>query len=251
MIDFLEHIGPGTHCLAVCQPCVPALMAVAAMAMDDNPARPASLMLMAGPVDARVRATTTLALVRQQGLPWFENNVVDKVPVAYAGRGRRVYSGFRQLSVFSSWRSADHIHRHLQFYRDLVIGNKKRAAEHRAFYDNYMAVMDIPAEFYLDTLERVFGDQKLAKGTSTFEGRRLDLSAITDVPLMTVEGGKDDATPIGQTSAAHNLCTGLTREQRTMHVQPDVGHYGVFSGSRFRSHIAPKLVRFMRTHPPR
>jgi poly(3-hydroxybutyrate) depolymerase len=241
LIDFLRAIGPGAHLVAVCQPCVQALAATALMAEDDDPARPRSLTLMAGPVDARINPTEVNCLAVQHPLAWFDRNVITTVPQRFAGAGRRVYPGFVQLTSFMSMSPDRHAKAFLGMWDDVARGDLARAARTRAFYEEYFAVLDLTAEFYLETVDQIFQRYALAKGEFEVGGRRVDPAAIRDVSLLTVEGERDNICGIGQTAAAHGLCTSLRPKQRREHLAPGAGHYGVFSGSRWEREIYPLL----------
>ncbi|SNS78905.1 polyhydroxyalkanoate depolymerase, intracellular [Geodermatophilus pulveris] len=241
----LRHLGPDTHVLAVCQPAVPVLAAVALMAEDGDPATPASLTLMAGPIDTRVNPNRVNLSACGKPLTWFERRLIDVVPRRYKGAGRRVYPGVVQLTAFMSMNPKRHVDAHLRMYRDLAAGNTAAAATTRAFYDEYGAVMDVPAEFYLETVGRIFQQHELATGRFTWRGRRVDPGAIRDTALLTVEGAKDDICSPGQTEAAHRLCTGIPAERKRHHLQNGVGHYGVFSGSRWDTEIYPVVRSFI------
>jgi polyhydroxyalkanoate depolymerase len=241
LIDFLHVIGPGAHMVAVCQPCVQALAATALMAEDDDPARPRSLTLMAGPVDGRINPTEVNCLAVEHPLAWFEGHVISKVPLRFAGAGRSVYPGFVQLSSFVNMSPDRHVKAFAGMWDDVSRGDVARAARTRGFYEEYFAVLDLTAEFYLETIDRVFQRYQLAKGELEIHGRRVDPAAIRDVSLLTVEGERDNICGIGQTSAAHALCTSLKPKQRREHLAPGVGHYGVFSGSRWERETYPLL----------
>jgi poly(3-hydroxybutyrate) depolymerase len=242
VIRFLEAIGPGAHVVAVCQPCVAALAATAVMAEAKNDATPLSLTLMAGPVDARINPTMVNDLATSQPISWFERNVITTVPNRYPGAGRAVYPGFLQLSAFVSMNVGRHVRAHRQLYKDLAHGDVAAAAVTKVFYDEYFAVLDIPAEFYLETVNRVFQEFLLARGELVYEGRKVDPAAMRRTALFTVEGERDDICSVGQTLAAHDLCTSVKPNRRRHHLQAGVGHYGVFSGRRWQSQIYP-LVR--------
>jgi polyhydroxyalkanoate depolymerase len=241
----LRHLGPDTHVLAVCQPAVPVLAAVALLAEADDPAQPASLTLMAGPIDTRVNPNRVNTSACGKPLSWFERRLIDTVPGRYAGAGRRVYPGVVQLTAFMSMNPRRHVSAHARMYRDLVAGNTAAAAVTRAFYDEYGAVMDVPAEFYLETVGRIFQQHELPLGRFTFRGRRVDPGAIRDTALLTVEGANDDICSPGQTEAAHQLCTGIPEDRKHHHLQNGVGHYGVFSGSRWEAEIYPVVRSFI------
>jgi poly(3-hydroxybutyrate) depolymerase len=250
--EYIEHVmaairylGPDTHVVAVCQPAVPVLAAAALLAAADDPAQPTSITLMAGPIDTRVNPNRVNTAAAAKPLSWFERRVVDTVPRGYAGAGRRVYPGVVQLTAFMSMNPKRHLSAHGQLYRDLVAGNTERAAATRAFYDEYGAVMDVPAEFYLETVGRIFQEHHLPTGQFTWRGQRVDPGAINSTALLTVEGENDDICSPGQTSAAHELCTGIPQEHKHHHLQAGVGHYGVFSGSRWEAEVYPVVRGFI------
>ena len=243
VIRFMEQIGPGAHMLAVCQPCVSALAATAIMAEDDNPAVPRSLTLMAGPIDARVNPTEVNELATSRSIDWFERHVITCVPRRYRGRFRRVYPGFLQLTAFVGMNPDRHLKAHATLYADLVSGNDIGADTTKAFYDDYFAVLDLPAEFYLETVQYVFQEYRLARGVLRHRGRLVDPSAIRKTGLLTVEGARDDICSVGQTVAAQDLCPNIRPHLRDHHLQAGVGHYGVFSGSRWENQIAPMVRR--------
>jgi len=239
VMRFLEVIGPGAHLMAICQPCVPALAVVALMAEDDHPASPASLTLMAGPIDCRISPTEVNKLATGKPIDWFEQNLISTVPLRHPGALRSVYPGFLQLMAFMSM----HLDRHLDSFRnlfhDLVNDETEKANATKMFYEEYFAVCDLPAEFYLETVRLVFQEYALAKGILTWRGRKIDLGAIRRTALLTIEGERDDICSLGQTLAAHDLCTGLRPYLKTHYVQADAGHYGVFSGKRWSVGIYP------------
>lgn len=245
VVQALRHLGPDTHVVAVCQPAVPVLAAVSLLAAADDPAQPASLTLIAGPVDTRVNPCRVNELADRRPLSFFERWVVDTVPARHPGAGRRVYPGVVQLAAFMSMNPGRHLGQHLELYRALVAGDTAKAATIRAFYDEYGAVMDVPAEFYLETLQRIFMEDHLPRGLFTWRGQRVDPAAITRTALLTVEGARDDMCSPGQTRAAHELCTGIPAERRRHHLQEGVGHYGVFSGSRWEADIYPVIRDFV------
>ena len=228
--------------MAICQPCVAALAATALMSEDEHPATPASLTLMAGPIDCRVEPTAVNKLAMTKPIEWFEKNLISRVPWRFAGGGRRVYPGFVQLSAFMSMNKERHVNAFRDYYVALVEQEHDKAEATRTFYEEYMAVADLPAEFYLETVERVFQTYDLPRGELMFRGRRVDPSAIRRTALVTVEGERDDICAVGQTLAAQDLCSKLRPYMRTHYVQPGVGHYGVFSGRRWQNQIYP-LVR--------
>lgn len=239
LITFLAAIGPGAHLLAVCQPCVEALAAVTIMAEDDHPAVPSSLTLMAGPIDCRISPTKVNTLATSQSIEWFERNLIGTVPLQYAGAMRRVYPGFVQLSAFMNMNLERHINAFREMYHNLVKGDDEKVNATRSFYEEYFAVADLPAEFYLETVRLVFQEHALARGKLKWRGRRIDPRAIRRTALLTVEGEKDDICALGQTLAAQDLCSSLRQYMRTHYIQAGAGHYGVFSGRRWRDSIYP------------
>jgi polyhydroxyalkanoate depolymerase len=242
LITFIEKMGPGTHVVAVCQPCVQTLAAVALMAEDDNPAQPRSMTLMAGPIDCRVNPTMVNNLATGRPISWFENNLISRVPLRFAGAMRRVYPGFLQLTAFMSMNAERHIKAQVDLYKALARGDTQQAETIKAFYDEYFAVLDMTAEFYLETVERVFQQYLLARNELDWRGRRVDPRAIRRTALFTVEGERDDICSIGQTVAAHDLCSSLRPYRKKHYMQAGVGHYGVFAGKRWAGQIYP-LVR--------
>lgn len=241
MVRFLETMGPGAHVMAVCQPCVAALATTAIMAEDDNPCQPRSLTLMAGPVDCRVNPTTVNALANSKPIEWFEKNLISRVPLPHAGFMRRVYPGFVQLSAFMSMNPERHKQAFVDLYRHLVDGEHDKAHAIKAFYDEYLAVNDLPAEFYLETIVKVFQTYDLARGELMYRGRRVDTKAIRRTALMTVEGERDDICAVGQTVAAQDLCSSIRPYLKNHYVQTGVGHYGVFSGKKWNQQIYPRV----------
>lgn len=241
LLQYLRHLGPETHMVAVCQPCVAALAATALLAEDDDPAQPASLTLMAGPVDCRVNPTGVNELATSKPISWFEQNLIAHVPPPHAGFMRRVYPGFLQLSAFLSMNLDRHKKSFVELFHHLVNGELDKANAIRLFYDEYFAVNDLPAEFYLETVEKVFQTYDLARGVLTYRGRLVRPQAIRRTSLMTVEGERDDICSIGQTVAAHDLCSSIRPYRKTHHVQTGVGHYGVFSGRKWNQQIYPRV----------
>ncbi|MCB1333446.1 MAG: polyhydroxyalkanoate depolymerase [Roseivivax sp.] len=239
VIRFLEQIGPGGHVLAVCQPCVQTLAAVAVMSEDRNPATPLSMTLMAGPVDVRESPTMVNRLATEKPLDWFQRTVIATVPLRYPGAGRRVYPGFVQLSAFMQMNMDRHRDQHRRLYDHLVAGEDDKAEAIKAFYDEYFAVLDLTEEFYIDTIDRIFQRAELATGAFHYRGRLVNPAAIRHTALLTVEGGRDDICGLGQTSAAHDLCAALRPHLRRHHLQANVGHYGVFNGRRWENEIYP------------
>ncbi len=248
LIDFLRFLGPRAHAMAVCQPGPALLSAAAVLAEDDDPARPASLTIMGSPIDTRRSPTVPNMLSRQRPFEWFERNMIFTVPAPYPGMLRRVYPGFVQLYSFLSMNSDRHMNAHYDYFKNLVKGDGDSAEKHREFYDEYLAVLDMTEEFYLQTIKEVFQEDSLPQGKFFHRGRRVKPEAIRDVALLTVEGERDDISGIGQTQAAHDLCSNLPEHLKVDYIQPGVGHYGVFNGSRWRSEIQPKVAEFIRKH---
>lgn len=246
LIDFIRTIGPGVHAMAVCQPGPALLSAAALMAEDGDPCRPASMTIMGSPIDARRSPTVPNKLSEERPFDWFEQNMIYTVPAPYAGAMRRVYPGFVQLYSFLAMNSDRHMNAHYDYFQHLVEGDGDSADKHRSFYDEYLAVLDMTEEFYLQTIREVFQEHTLANGTFMHHGRRVKPEAITDIALMTVEGENDDISGIGQTQAAHDLCPNIPDNMQLDYIQPNVGHYGVFNGSRWRNEIQPKVAKFMR-----
>ena len=242
----LTHLGPGVNTLAVCQPGPPVLAAISMMAEDDDPNLPASMTYMGSPIDCRQSPTVPNQLAEERDLEWFRSNMIHTVPGPYPGMWRRVYPGFIQLASFMNMNWERHVDAHWGFFNHLVEGDGDNAQKHREFYDEYLSVLDLSADFYLDTIERIFQRHDLARGEFTHRGRKVDPGAITSVALMTVEGEKDDISGIGQTQAAHDLCANIPASMQTDYIQPGVGHYGVFNGRRFRSEIVPRVNEFIR-----
>jgi poly(3-hydroxybutyrate) depolymerase len=241
LIDFLETIGPGAHIVAVCQPCVAALVATAVMAQSQHPAQPRSMTLMAGPIDCRVHPTKVNELANSKPISWFEQNLIATVPTRFPGAFRRVYPGFVQLAAFMSMNIDRHVKAHKELYENLRDGEIEKAEATKAFYDEYFAVLDLTAEFYLETVRLVFQEHALPLGNLKWHGERVEPRAIRRTMLLTVEGERDDICAVGQTMAAHDLCSGLRPYLRRHHMQVGVGHYGVFSGQRWTSQIYPIL----------
>jgi poly(3-hydroxybutyrate) depolymerase len=248
VISILHFLRGDVHVIAVCQPSVPVLAAVACMEAAADPHVPHSMVLMGGPIDTRVNPTSVNALAEARGTDWFRRNVITKVPFPHPGATRDVYPGFLQLHGFVSMNLDRHIEAHRNLFHNLVHGDGDSAQKHREFYDEYLAVMDLAAEYYLQTVETVFVRHALPKGTMTHRGRPVDLSKIRRVALMTVEGEHDDISGVGQTAAAHQLLSSLPDNLKTHWLQPGVGHYGVFNGSRFRAEIAPRIADFVLSH---
>ncbi len=241
LITFLEALGPRPNVLAVCQPCVQALGAAALMAEDGNPSQPATMTLMGGPVDTRIAPTAVNDLAMSKPIEWFEETLIASVPARYKGRGRRVYPGFVQLSAFMAMNMDRHTNQHRALYQLMADGHSLDAQAIKSFYDEYFAVLDLTAEFYLETVDRVFQRALLARGELEVAGRRVNPAAIHRTALLTVEGERDDICAVGQTAAAHDLCTRLRPHLRRHHLQPRVGHYGLFSGRRWEQQIYPQV----------
>jgi poly(3-hydroxybutyrate) depolymerase len=241
VIGFLETIGPGAHIVAVCQPCVAALVAAAVMAQAQNPAQPRSMTLMAGPIDTRVNPTKVNELANSKPIEWFEQNLIATVPGRFPGALRRVYPGFIQLAAFMSMNIERHIKAHRELYEHLANGEREKADATKAFYDEYFAVLDLTAEFYLETVRLVFQENALPRGLLKWQGEPVEPRAIRRTMLLTVEGERDDICALGQTVAAHDLCSGLRPYLKRHHMQAGVGHYGVFSGHRWNNQIYPIL----------
>jgi poly(3-hydroxybutyrate) depolymerase len=241
MMKFTAAVGPGTHMVGVCQPCVAALAATALMAEDDHPATPASLTLMAGPVDCRVNPTEVNRLATSKPIDWFAKNLISHVPLPHAGHMRRVYPGFVQLTAFMSMNPERHQQSFRTMVDHLIEGRVDEARTIQDFYEEYLAVNDLPAEFYLETVEKVFQTFDLARGELMYRGRKVNPAAIRRTALMTVEGERDDICAIGQTVAAQDLCPNVRPYRKTHHIQTGVGHYGVFSGRRWNSQIYPRV----------
>jgi len=244
IIRFLEKIGPGGHVLAVCQPCVQVLAAVAVMSEEEHPATPRTMTLMAGPIDPRESPTEVNELAVSKSLAWFENSLISNVPWRYSGGGRRVYPGFLQLVAFMAMNMQRHQDAHRKLYEHLAKGETAEAAKIKTFYDEYFAVLDMTEEFYIETIDRVFQKAELATGDFTYRGQKVDPGMIRKTALLTVEGGRDDICALGQTSAAHDLCRSLRPHLKRHHLQANVGHYGVFNGRRWETEIYP-IVRNM------
>ena len=241
VIRFLEVMGPGAHVIAVCQPCVATLVAASVMAQGDNPAQPRSMTLMAGPIDSRINPTKVNDLAKSKPIGWFENNLIASVPYRYGGGGRRVYPGFVQLAAFMSMNIERHLKAHQELYENLAKGDEAKAAQTKAFYDEYFAVLDLTAEFYLETVRLIFQEHALPLGALTYEDIKVEPNAIQRTMLFTVEGEKDDICAVGQTLAAHDLCSSLRPYRKRHHMQAGVGHYGVFSGRTWQQQIYPMV----------
>ncbi len=248
VIDMLHELGPDTHVMGVCQPSVPVLAAVSLMEARKDRFAPSTMTLMGGPVDTRRNPTAVNALAKEKGLAWFRDNVIMPVPWPEPGFARDVYPGFLQLSGFMGMNLDRHITAHKDFFMHLVKNDGDGADKHRDFYDEYLAVIDLTAEFYLQTVDTVFIRHALPKGEMKHRGTPVDPKAIRNVALLTIEGENDDISGLGQTEAAQDLCVNIPADRRVHYVQPAVGHYGVFNGSRFRSDIVPRIVDFISSY---
>jgi len=246
ILDFMRMLGPDLHVLAVCQPSPPVLAAVALLAAGKERAQPLSMTLMGGPVDTRINPTAVNRFATRYPLGWFERSLIHEVPPYYPGALRRVYPGLLQLSGFIAMNSERHFRSHLDFFNHLVDGDGDGAAQHRRFYDEYLSVMDLSADFYLQSLKEVFQDHSLPRGVFRHRGQRIDPAAIEKTALMTVEGALDDISGLGQTKAAHDLCRRIPSAKRRHHEQAGVGHYGIFNGSKWRAEIYPEVRAFIR-----
>lgn len=251
--DYIDHVmgmlrslGPQTHVVAVCQPGPAVLAAVALMADEDDPCTPATMTIMGSPIDARKSPTAPNLLAEKRDIDWFKTNMIHTVPALYPGAFRRVYPGFLQLASFMGMNLSRHVDAHYSYFQNLVKGDGDSTDKHREFYDEYLAVMDLSEEFYIQTLVEVFQEYTLANGTMMHRGRHVDPGKITKTALLTVEGENDDISGIGQTQAAHDICGNIPEQMRRDYIQPGVGHYGVFSGRRFRTEIYPRVREFMR-----
>lgn len=255
--DYIDHIrqmltalGPRPNVVAVCQPGPPVLAAAALMAEDGDPSRPASMTFMGSPIDARLSPTVTNNLAEEKPFAWFQSNMIYTVPPPYPGMGRRVYPGFVQLASFMSMNAEKHQQAHQRYFQDLVKGDGDSADKHLEFYDEYLSVLDLTEEFYLQTIDIVFQQHLLPKGELSHRGQLVRPDLITDIGLMTVEGENDDISGIGQTQAAHTLCSAIPETMKEDYVQPNVGHYGVFNGRRFREEIYPRVRDFILKSDP-
>jgi poly(3-hydroxybutyrate) depolymerase len=246
VIRFIRFLGPRIHIMAVCQPSVPVLAAVSLLAAAHETCQPASMILMGGPIDPRANPTEVNRFAEAHSLDWFERTVITTVPGRYPGAFRRVYPGFLQLAGFLSMNLDRHVSAHWEMFHNLVRGDGDSAAATRAFYKEYSSVMDLPADFYLHTIKRVFHDHDLPRGSFRVRGHRVEPAAIECTALMTVEGERDDICAPGQTVAAHQLCSGIAAAKKIHHLQLKVGHYGVFHGRRWQTETYPKVRSFIR-----
>ena len=248
LVAFLEHIGPGAHMLAVCQPSVPCYAATALMNEDDHPCAPRTLTMMGGPIDTRKAPTAVNTVATQRPLAWFQQNVVASVPYTYPGGGRPVYPGFLQLAGFMAMNLGEHLTSHWEMFKHLVQGDGESAEATKVFYDEYRSVCDMTAEFYLQTVDAVFQRHLLPKGKLEHRGRKVDPKAIDRTALLAIEGERDDISGIGQTRAALDISTGLPRSEKQYHLARGVGHYGIFNGSKWRTRIAPVVEKWVADH---
>ena len=246
--EFIRFLGEGVNVISVCQPTVPVLAAISLMASAKEPVMPKTMTMMGGPIDPGKSPTAVNDLATNKPFSWFENNVIYNVPPNYPGYGRRVYPGFLQHAGFVAMNPRRHAQSHWEFYLHLREGDNESAEEHRKFYDEYNAVLDMPAEYYLETIKTVFQDHALPLGTWDVEGKRVRPQDIKNVALLTVEGELDDISGSGQTEAAHGLCSGLPKDMKEHYTAPKCGHYGIFSGRRWREMIAPRIAEFIRRH---
>ncbi|MBL8385685.1 MAG: polyhydroxyalkanoate depolymerase [Burkholderiales bacterium] len=252
LIEFIRHLGPDLHVISVCQPTVPALVAISLLAAENDPMSPLTMTMMGGPIDTRRNPTEVNALAIRKPFSWFENNVIYRVPHNYPGYMRRVYPGFLQHAGFVAMNPDRHLTSHWEYYNHLIEGDGESAAQHRAFYDEYNAVLDMDADYYLDTIRMVFQEHALPLGTwvtgETLGRRRVEPAAIRRTALFTIEGEIDDISGCGQTEAAHDLCTGIPKSRKQHFTAPKCGHYGIFSGRRWRELIYPRIAAFIRKH---
>jgi poly(3-hydroxybutyrate) depolymerase len=246
VIEFVRALGPDVHLISVCQPTVPVLAAVSLMASRNDPKLPKSMTMMGGPIDTRKSPTQVNALAKRKNFEWFENNVIFKVPSAYPGYLRKVYPGFLQHAGFVAMNPDRHLNSHWDYYLDLVKGDLDDVEGHRAFYDEYNAVLDLPAEYYLDTIKIVFQEHRLPNGTWKVHGELVKPEDIKTVALFTIEGELDDISGSGQTQAAHDLCKGIPKARKKHLTAKGAGHYGIFSGRRWRDEISPQIKSFIR-----
>jgi poly(3-hydroxybutyrate) depolymerase len=249
VIEFTQFIGSDTHIIAVCQPGPATLAAAAIMSEDKDPLRPASIILMGSPIDPRKSPTKPNKLATQKPIEWFAQNVIHNVPLPYAGFSRSVYPGFLQLTGFMTMNLERHYNAHVKLFENLVKDDGDSVEKHHEFYDEYLSVMDMTSEFYLETIEKVFQKFELPQGTLQYKGRYVNPKAITDVALMTIEGQRDDISGVGQTKAAHDICKNIPKSKQQYYLHPTVGHYGVFNGSKWRTEIKPEIAKFIRQNP--
>ncbi|WP_242140576.1 polyhydroxyalkanoate depolymerase [Sphingomonas sp. TREG-RG-20F-R18-01] len=248
LISFLEVVGPGGHMLAVCQPSVPCYAAACVMSADKHPCRPKTLTMMGGPVDTREAPTSVNTLATERPHSWFSQNVIATIPASHPGAGRKVYPGFLQLAGFMSMNLGSHMMSHYEMFKHLVVGEDLEADATKRFYEEYRSVCDMTAEFYLQTIDVVFQDHALPKGTMTHRGRPVDPGAITDIAILAIEGEKDDISGLGQTRAALTIATNLPDDKKRYYMAEGAGHYGIFNGSKWRNKVAPVVEDWMKAH---
>ncbi len=246
LIDFMHYIGPNTHVMAVCQPAVQVMALAAVMDEANDPCMPATIVPMGGPIDPRVNKTQVNEFAETYPLKWFEKNMLTFVPEGHPGVGRRVYPGFIQITAFISMNPDAHYRAHIQYLEDRITNNQAGIKKHTDFYDEYLSVLDMDDIYFLETVEKIFQTYELPRGVMKYKGHTINLKAIRRCPLLTVEGEKDDISAPGQSFAAHGLCVNLPKDMQDHYLQPGVGHYGVFSGSRWRAFVAPKIEEFIR-----
>ncbi|PLC51701.1 polyhydroxyalkanoate depolymerase [Pollutimonas subterranea] len=244
--EFIRFLGPDVHVISVCQPTVPVLAAISLMAANNEPSLPRSMVMMGGPIDTRKSPTQVNRLATTKPYSWFEDNLIHRVPTRFPGGGRPVYPGFLQHAGFVAMNPDRHLRSHYDFYQDLLKGDNDDAESHRKFYNEYNAVLDMPAEFYLDTIKMVFQEHQLPSGTWEVDGQKVNPAAITSVSLLTIEGEFDDISGEGQTRAAQDLCSGIESSRKEHYTAAGCGHYGIFSGRRWRETICPKIAEFIR-----
>ncbi len=247
-IEFIRDLGPDVHLMAVCQPSVPVMVAASVMNEANDPRAPRSMTLIGGPIDTRANPTKVNLSATEKPLAWFEKNVITRVPMHYSGFMRRVYPGFLQLTGFMTLNMERHITAHKDLFKHLVEGDGESARAHKKFYDEYLSVSDLPAEFYLDCIDQVFQRQLLPKGEFLYKGKKVKPEAITETALLTLEGELDDISGVGQTEAAQKLCKNLPDKMRKHYMQKGVGHYGIFNGRKFRENVVPIIVDFVTKH---
>ncbi|MBX7514234.1 polyhydroxyalkanoate depolymerase [Qipengyuania sp. GH38] len=248
VIEFLEHIGPGAHAMAVCQPSVPVFAATAIMNRDGHDCAPKTLTMMGGPIDTRCSPTSVNDLAMERPIEWFQHNVIATVPMQYRGGGRRVYPGFMQLAGFMSMNLGNHMMSHYEMFKHLTVGDEASAQATKDFYDEYRSVCDMTAEFYLQTVEEVFQTHAIPNGTFMHRGKRIDLGDITGTALLAIEGERDDISGLGQTRAALELTPNLDASKKRYYMAEGAGHYGIFNGSKWRGKIAPVVEEFIAAH---
>ncbi|WP_421781383.1 polyhydroxyalkanoate depolymerase [Kiloniella litopenaei] len=251
LIDYMKLLGPDLHVIAVCQPAPLVLAAVSILAANDDPAQPSTMTLMGGPIDPGAAETEVTKLADSKSLSWFKDNLTATVPLQYEGSSRRVYPGFLQLAAFISMNSMRHVDAHMQHFNNLIKGDGDSAESHKKFYDEYLSVMDVTAEFYLDTIQHIFQERSLPNGTMTWKGQLVDPSKIKKTALLTVEGELDDISAPGQTEAAHEMCSSLAKNKHKNHVEAGVGHYGIFNGRKWRESVSVVINDFIEKHHPK